>query len=152
MLYDSCMDSFGLERCDREFGLAKLSDIDTSVSDRGCCFRIILKEILFLIFERFCLLESDTELITERLSIASLITCKENYLETEFSEFLEPLRNSFDDLPMDRESTIEIEYDCFDFYFSDSWNSVLHIISLENIPRVFPSFYLLISFILVRGQ
>ncbi len=120
------MDSLRLEGRDREFRMTKFPDIDAGISDRSRGLRIILEEIFLLVFERFCFPEGDTELITELLSIPSLITREENDLETEYFEPPNSLWNSFDDIAMYRKCAIEIEDDRLDLHISDSWNCVDH--------------------------
>lgn len=128
------MDSLTLECCDREFRMTKFPDIDPSVPDRSRRLRIIFEKEFLLFFERFCLFETDTESITECLCVSSLIPCEEDNLKTKFSKLLESFGSSFDDIAMDRECPIQIKHNCLYLYFSDSRNSILHIISLENIP------------------
>ncbi len=120
------MNSLRLEGCDREFRMTKFPDIDASISDRCRRFRIIFEKIFLLVFEGFRLLEPDTELITERLSIPSLIAREEDDLEAEFSELIESLRNSFDDISMDRKCPIQIEHDRPDLHISNARNCVDH--------------------------
>ncbi len=121
------MNSLRLEGCDREFRMTKFPDIDASISDRSGRLRIIFEKIFLLVFEGFRLLEPDTELITERLSIPSLIAREEDDLEAEFSELLESLGNSFDDTAMDRKCPIQIEHDRPDLHISNARNCIDHI-------------------------
>lgn len=121
------MNSLRLEGCDREFRMTKFPDIDTSISDRSGRLRIIFEKIFLLVFEGFRFLEPDTKTITERLSIPSLIAREEDDLEAEFSELIESLGNSFDDISMDRKCPIQIEDNRLDVHISNSRNYIDHM-------------------------
>jgi hypothetical protein len=128
------MDPLTLEGCDRKFRMTKFPDIDPSIPDRSSRLRIIFEKVFLFLFERFRLFEGYTEFITELLTISPLISCKEDDLKTKFSKLLESLWSSLDDISMDRKCPIQIEHYCMNLHFSNSRNSILHIISLENTP------------------